>query len=345
MTATTSMRMTDFAGLVPARGTFPIAADTLILKGTQVALDSAGRAQEANTIANGAVTAIGRASATYDNRTGSVLGGSAGAVDVEVEYGVFEWFSAGGGDAIAADDVGKVCYMVDNQTVALTNDTDTRGLAGLITEVRGEKIFVWQGPHVAALIVIAASEASQLDTAQTDIDALQADALTAQACIEIPLNSFVVKSTGAPLVAFNDGVADGFDYIEGVGYRFNVASTAAIAAAVGLPNDLDDAAAIVLHVMGARVGASDTTAALTVEAFIQTVGAAYDADANAGGATTAFAAATTVVSEVTLSIAAGDVPAAPAVLSITLVPTAALDADDLRILRVWVEYTRKLLTA
>jgi hypothetical protein len=196
--------------------------------------------------------------------------------------------------------------------------------------------------------LIGIEDADDFTTAG-DVEAALAElyqnALTTQGMIHFPLNAFVEKATGAPLVAFSDGVADGFDYIEGVGYRFNVGSTDAIACTVPVPQDLDDAADIVLHVLGARVGAADATAVLTVECFFQTVGAAYDADANAGGSTTAFDGATTVVTEETLAIAAANVPPAPCAMSITLVPSAALDADDLRVIAVWAEYTKKLLTA
>ena len=346
MPALSLERMTEFAGTIPSRGTYPIAANVQIFKGAIVGIDSSGRAVPGDTIANGCAKVVGKASASYDNRTGSALGGSAAAVDVEVEYGVFEYVSAsGGGDDIAADDVGKVVFVVDDQTVALTSDTDTRAIAGLVTEVRDSKVFVWMGPHVAAMLVIAASEASQLDTAQTEIDELQADALTAQAMVSIPLAACTLAANGAPLIVFNDGVADGLDFSEGQSYRFNPNASAAIGVTVPMPQDLDDAEDVVVHILASRVGAADTTAAVTVAAFFQTVGAAHDADADAGGATGAIAGATTVVHELTRTIAAADVPAAPCALSLTLLPTAALDADDMRIHAVWLEYTRKLLTA
>jgi hypothetical protein len=345
MTAITErMRDTEFAGVVPARGSYPIKANVWIKKGGMVALDSAGRAMPAGLAAGGSVECVGKSSAEYDNRTGSEMGGAAGATNVEVEFGVFAWDNSADADLIGIDDLGVV-YVVDDQTVALTNGTDTRIIAGLATEVRNGQVYVWMGPHVFGMIVIAASEASQLDTAQTEIDALQADALSAQAVIPVPLGDFVVVSTGAQLVAFNDGVADGFDWIEGLAYRFNVASTAAIGVTVPMPPDLDDAEDVVIHILASRVGSSDTTAVITTTAFFQTVGAAYDADVNAGGNTGAIAGATTVVSEVTRTIAAADVPAAPAALSFTLVPSAALDADDLRVHAVWLEYTRALRTS
>lgn len=158
MTALAAERTTSFAGLVPARGTYPIAANTIIYRGSLVALDSAGRAIPANTVANGALKCVGKASSTFDNRTGSEAGGGAGAMNAEVEFGTFGWATAtGGGDDIAADDIGKVAYMVDDQTVALTDGgAGARRPAGVITEVRDGQIWVWSGPHVAALISGAA---------------------------------------------------------------------------------------------------------------------------------------------------------------------------------------------
>ena len=42
--------------------------------------------------------------------------------------------------------------MLDNQTVALTDGTGARGPAGVVTEARNGFIYVYQGPHVAALV-------------------------------------------------------------------------------------------------------------------------------------------------------------------------------------------------
>jgi hypothetical protein len=147
MTATTIERLTQYYGAIPARGTFPIAANTKILKGTLVGLDSAGRAIAATTAAT-CVRVVGKASSTVNNLTGSELGGAAAAADVEVEYGVFNWANSAGADEIAADDVGKLCYAVDNQTVALTSNGGTRQMAGLISGFYDSKVEVWNSPLV-----------------------------------------------------------------------------------------------------------------------------------------------------------------------------------------------------
>jgi hypothetical protein len=52
------------------------------------------------------------------------------------------------------------------------------------------------------------------------------------------------------------------------------------------------------------------------------------------------------VAELTLSIAAGDVPAAPCSLSFSIKPTnGLLGTDDVIIHDMWFEVTRQLLTA
>lgn len=336
MSSTSVFRDTAHAGMVPVRGTYPAAADKMFPKGTIVQRDASGRATPG--AASNGFPAVGVANESYNNLTGSEFGGGADAINVEVLAGVW------GFDYTGTPLPGETVWVADNQTV--TDTAGSNGVAGVCVEVRDGQCFVWMGAHVAPLFSDDSALEATVTTLEADVDALQADALTAQACIPVPLGSFRIYSSGGALVPFDDGVADGIDpTAESLGFKFNVASTAKIAASVLMPNDLDDAAAVVVHVLGFRVGASDTTAALTVGAFFRVAGAAFSADADAGGDTTAFAAATTVVSETTLTIAAGDVPASPSSLLLTLVPTAALDADDLVVLEVWLEYTRKLLTA
>jgi len=354
MTALAIERNTNFAGVVPSRGTYPIKANVRIFKGGQVGLDSAGRAMPVDTIANGCLKIVGKSSATYDNRTGSVLGGAAAAVDVEVEFGVFQWISAtGGGDDIVADDVGKVAFGVDDQTVALTSNTDTRAIAGLITEVRDARPYIWMGPHVAAMLVIAASEASQLDTAQTEIDALQADAATANAYVPIPLSTFL-DADGDPLAKFVSAGTPTFGFnlgdSEALNIRWNNDATPGTALCqISLPADLDDAADMHLEFLCSKSGATvgDATT-LTVAAFIVAEGNLHDADANAGGVSNALVgnatAKTTDVLAVTLL--AADVPALAHTMTFTVTPTAGtLGTDDLLMHSARLRYTRKIQTS
>lgn len=309
-------------------------------------LTSTGMLVPGSTASSGA--AVGVASHEVDNT------GSDGDKRCKLlTDGVFVFANGTDTDACSeATALFSVVYMVDDHTVADNSASSTRQAAGLFMGMEpdgGVRVYVgWRLGAAADAAAIAIADAGLFTTA-ADVEAalqeLYQNAVTAQGKIDFPLTSFVLKATGAPLGAFDDGNADGFDYDEGVSYRFNPGSTAAIAATVPAPQDLDDSANIVLHALGARIGAEDTTAVLTVECFFQVVGSAYDADTNAGGNTSAFDGATKVVTEETLTIAAADVPAAPNAISITLVPSAALDADDLRVIAVWAEYKKKLLTA
>lgn len=339
MTATTTARTaTQFAGHYPARGTAPAAANTRLVKGTMVALNTSGEAI-APAVDQG-FPVVGVASANFDNRTGSEAGGLAGNIDVEMEYGVFSFAVQG-----SAPIPGDVLFVYDNQTVTTDSNSGARGIVGPCTEVRPingvVQAFVWVGPHTSGLYSVEASEAADLDQAEADIVALQAAAVIGM--LPIPLDSFRAAD-GTSLTAFNDGVAHGFAVSEGLMYRWNPSAVALapIWTTIALPPDLDDAADINVHVLASRIGSSDTTVVLTMAAFFQTVAAAFTADADAGGNTGAINAATTVVQEVSRAIAAADVPAAPCSLSLSIIPSAALDADDLNIHAVWLEFTKAL---
>lgn len=342
-------RMTKFAGVTPARGTFPIAANVRIFKGALVGLNSSGQAVPGTTISGGCVAGVGKASATYDNRTGSELGGSAGAVDVEVEFGVFQWENSESSDEIAEDDVGKVCFVVDDQTVSLTNNTDTRGIAGFVTEVRDGKPYVFMGPHVAGLIVIASSEASQLDTAQTDIDALQADVANLQTdaavgFVNLDLGAWrEVSSAGAVGdTTANGGVlasdttpifgAEGTT--EALAIKWAAGNADIIQIAVSLPPDVNGSAAVTLDLWVL----TDNAGGGGIDAASFSVLTSWDNGSQVTDTATDSVPATTV-HKITATIDAGDVPATPGFLNIQLVP-AAHASDPTHLLAARLNYTR-----
>lgn len=163
------------------------------------------------------------------------------------------------------------------------------------------------------------------------------------ATISVPLGSGRIASSGAAIAAFAAGTVDGMvlDSSEGLGIRWNDDTFTTFAFSTVLPRDLDPDAPITMYFHGARVGAADATTTLTVTGFFHEVGAAYTADANAGGSSSAFAAATTLVSTGTLTLAAADVPAGPTVLTFTVVPSAALDDDDFILFGIELRCVRK----
>lgn len=181
------------------------------------------------------------------------------------------------------------------------------------------------------------------DTAlDTRVDALEVDAASTLCEVPIPLGSLRL-STGADIGTFVDNTTDGFtaSSTECFGIRWNndTAARIVVQGSVDIPADADDTAAVVLHAKGFRVGAADAAMVGTVTAFAQPTGAEFDADADAGGSTTAFNGATKVVTDETLSFVAGVLPAGSTV-SFSFTPDAALDGDDFVLTGLRLVYTR-----
>ncbi len=133
MVALTAPRSTP-AALGDVRS-IPLAADGKILAGAMVQIAATGFAAMATaTIAN---VTIGRADETADN-----AGGAAGAKKVKVRRGVFRYANSAAGDAIARTEIGKPCFVVDDQTVAKTDNAGARPAAGTVFDVDAQGVWV-----------------------------------------------------------------------------------------------------------------------------------------------------------------------------------------------------------
>jgi hypothetical protein len=361
MTAATLERETPFAGLVPARGSYKIADNTLIRKGWMVGLDADGRAVAGDTIANGCISIVGKASSTIDNRTGSAdFSGLDDATDVFVEYGVFGWQSATAGDAILQANAGAVCFCLDNQTVSLTSDTATLAIAGYVSEVRDGQVYVEMGPTIVGQIIIAAVEASELDTAQTaiteqevDLGELVTDATTAHAVINIPLTSFLA-SDGAVLAKFANAGSPTFGFnladSEALNLRWNNdANPGSALCQLTLPPDLDDTAAAEFEFLCSKSGATvgdATTLTLAVQLLVD--GDLHDGDTPVAIVTDALVGNATAktTKRLTGTLGASDIQPGASTMTFTVTPTAGLlGTDDLMIHSARFRYTRKMLTS
>jgi len=119
-----------------------------------------------------------------------------------------------------------------------------------------------------------------------------------------------------------------------------------IAAHFVMPQDLNDAADVVVHLLGCPAAASPAnTPVFTIEAYFDEVGAAVGADTNCGGESGEFSASTNL-QEKTLTIAAADVPASPSALTLVLHPKDTELGDvDFYLAGIWLEVTRKCLTS
>lgn len=133
MAASAARNTRQVAGI---QRSFPVAASTLIYAGTIAVVNSSGK------LTKGAVAttlkAVGVPSANIDNSAGA-----ADAINGTVEIGVFGPFlNSAGGDAIALADVGATCFIVDDETVAKTNGSNSRSAAGTVWDVTTEGVWV-----------------------------------------------------------------------------------------------------------------------------------------------------------------------------------------------------------
>lgn len=112
----------------------PLAAATAIHQGGLVCANASGHAVPGSVSTT--LKAAGRAEESVDNSAGA-----AAAVSVKVKRGVF-LFKNSGADPLTAADLLADCYVVDDETVAKTNGTNTRSKAGKVLEVETNGVWV-----------------------------------------------------------------------------------------------------------------------------------------------------------------------------------------------------------
>lgn len=110
-----------------------LGANQAIFAGAILMRNSSGHLIEGAT-ATGS-TGVGRAEAQVSSTT-------AGVTDIEYKPGVFRYENSASTDAITAAEIGTVCYIVDDQTVAKTSGTNTRSAAGIVEDVDAQGVWV-----------------------------------------------------------------------------------------------------------------------------------------------------------------------------------------------------------
>lgn len=113
----------------------PVAANAKIFAGALVVANAAGFAAPGSTAVN--LTYLGRANHQVDN-----TGGADGAQEIDVARGEAFLFANSGADPVVQADLGKTCYIVDDQTVAHTNGGNTRSAAGKVVGVSSAGVWV-----------------------------------------------------------------------------------------------------------------------------------------------------------------------------------------------------------
>ena len=133
MPALTADRNTPMRGgeLIPV----PVAANTKIFAGALVAANATGFCVPGSVATT--LTYLGRAESLVDN-----TGGVDGAKIIMVRRHKAFKFANYATDAVTQAEFGKSCYIVDDQTVAKTNGTNTRSAAGKVVGVDNDGVWV-----------------------------------------------------------------------------------------------------------------------------------------------------------------------------------------------------------
>lgn len=115
----------------------PVAANVTIFAGALVMLNAAGNATPGAT----ATGQIARGVAQEVVTNGAV----AGAVNARIRPGIYRFANSAAGDLITRAEIGDDCFIVDDQTVAKTNGTNTRSVAGKVVQVDAVGVWVQVG--------------------------------------------------------------------------------------------------------------------------------------------------------------------------------------------------------
>jgi len=116
---------------------FPVRASAVCHQGALAVLQAGYAAP--GTATTGLV-AIGRFEDSYNN-----TGGAAGAIQAVVKPGIFKFANSSAADLISQADSGNDCFIVDDQTVAKTNGSNTRSRAGKIVGIDSDGVWVQIG--------------------------------------------------------------------------------------------------------------------------------------------------------------------------------------------------------
>lgn len=133
MTATTQDRNTPF--MDGELFQVPVAAGALIPAGTIVCANATGFAVPGSAVATQVY--LGRADEMIDNRTGTD-----GAQMVLVRRGKAYQWANDSADAVTQAEMGRDCFVADNQTVSKTDGGGTRPRAGIVLGVGTDGVWV-----------------------------------------------------------------------------------------------------------------------------------------------------------------------------------------------------------
>lgn len=110
-------------------------AAVLVYAGALVVRDASGYLTKGTTTTG--QIGVGRAEERVDNSAGS-----AGGKMLTVRPGIYRFGNSASSDALTIADIGKACWVVDDQTVARTSASTTRSKAGIVRDVDAQGVWV-----------------------------------------------------------------------------------------------------------------------------------------------------------------------------------------------------------
>jgi hypothetical protein len=294
----------------------------------------------------------------YASGESSSTTGKTFPVDSDGNRTVAKWFQCIGAGTVVA-----VCEGGQTFTKHATGGEVYKGSFTSLTSTSCTYLVMGNGPPPPATPANGtAAQATIADagdfTDETELEGATQEIyqglLSTQKCIPIPLGGAIDIATGALLAVFSGGVSTTpgteFTNSKTSAIRWNNdAAPGAIAVNVAMPQDLDETADVTFHALVSKTGATVGDALkLTVGAFEHIPGALHDADSDFGGDTSAVTGDATAktVTEVTLTLAAANVHAAPSSICFTIKPKAGtLGTDDALLHSAWLEYKPVLLAS
>jgi hypothetical protein len=257
-------------------------------------------------------------------------------------------------EVVAADSfaVGAVLYGAANGKVT-DNSAQAGSAIGQAMEAAGHDGDVVEMVPFNVLSTTSATVSvedtgnfTSTETVEAALAEIYQGLLTAQGFIPVPLatvrelatgthpnaagNGGLLASDTTPILGAANGDTDGAWRL-----AWAASNSDAIGFQVPLPPDLNDAASVVIHFRAAMAGTDDTPV-ISADSYFNEGDTKVEDDS---GAVTG-----TSYDEYEITIAHGDVPAGAQTLSVELTP-GSHTTDILYLTAIWIEYTRKILTA
>jgi hypothetical protein len=279
------------------------------------------------------------------------------------------WTNPGQADWVQIIGAGSTVVMTESgNSRTITTDAAEPGavIAGsfkAFTSTSATRVRMGRGdPPALALPVTGLASGMALSglsafTAETEVNGalgeIYQDLKTTRALIRLRPTDFTLAD-GTPLALFVAGASTVPGLFLTDSKLFSVrwnndAAPDPIISSFHMPSDVDITQDMIVHFRASKTGATLADAAtFGMSAFNQVDGALHDADVSFGGTSSAMVGNATAktVQNVTLTLLAANLAAHPTSVTIAVQPTAGtLTTDDLCLIEVYIQYTRKPQTA